>query len=125
MKKYLSISANIILILIGLLGLHTPYVVDFVIAIGLGGFMDNALLQPLFIGFVILAIYAQFNKAKETLSFMPLILEFVVGIVAFLFIFPFKNLIVGYISLGLIVYLMIAPVINKQLQKKKVVKIKA
>lgn len=125
MKKHLSIIANIIIIFLGLLGLGTPYVTDAIIAIGIGGFMDPALLQPLFIGFVVVAIYGQFGKAKENLSFMPLILEFVVGVVAFLFIFPFQNQIVGYLSLAAIVYLMISPLINKQLRKKKIVKIKA
>jgi len=125
MKKYLPVIANILVIFIGLLGLGTPYVTDAVIAIGIGGFMDPALLQPLFIGLVVVAIYAQFGKARETLSFMPLIFELVIGIVAFIFIFPFKNQIVGYISLVAILYIMISPFIDKQLRKKKVVKIKA
>jgi len=125
MKKYLSVSSNIIVVFIGLIGLQTPYVTDAIIAIGLGSFNDNALLQPLFIGFVILAIYGQFNKAKETLSFMPLLLEFVVGVIAFLFIFPFQNSIVGYMSLLGIVYIIFLPVIDKQLRKRNVVKIKA
>lgn len=125
MKKYLPVIANIIVIFIGLLGLGTPYVTDAVIAIGIGGFMDPALLQPLFIGFVVVAIYSQFNKARETLSFMSLLLEFVVGVIAFLFIFPFQNIIVGYLSLAGIVYIMISPIINKQLQKKNITKIKA
>ncbi len=125
MKKYLPIVANIMIILIGFLGLGTPYVTDAVIAVGLGGFMDPALLQPLFIGMVVLAIYAQFGKARETLSFMPLVQEFIVGVVGFLFIFPFQNNIVGYLSLTAVVYIMVAPAINKYFNRKKVVKIKA
>ena len=125
MKKYLPIVANIMIILIGFLGLGTPYVTDAVIAVGLGGFMDPALLQLLFIGMVVLAIYAQFGKARETLSFMPLVQEFIVGVVGFLFIFPFQNNIVGYLSLTAVVYIMVAPAINKYFNRKKVVKIKA
>ena len=125
MKKYLPIVANIMIILIGFLGLGTPYVTDAVIAVGLGGFMDPALLQLFFIGMVVLAIYAQFGKARETLSFMPLVQEFIVGVVGFLFIFPFQNNIVGYLSLTAVVYIMVAPAINKYFNRKKVVKIKA
>jgi len=125
MKKHLPVIANVIVIFIGLLGLGAPYITDAITSAGLGGFMDPALLQPLFIGFVVVAIYAQFGKAREDLSFMPLIMELIVGIVAFLFIFPFQNVIVGYISLAAIVYIMVAPAINKRLQKRKVVKIKA
>ena len=77
MKKYLTVIANILVIFIGLLGLGTPYITGAIIAIGIGGFLDPALLQPLFIGFVVVAIYGQFNKARENLSFMPLILQFV------------------------------------------------
>ncbi len=67
MKKHLPTIANIIVIFIGLLGLGTPYVTDAIIAIGIGGFLDPALLQPLFIGFVVFAIYAQFGKAWQTI----------------------------------------------------------
>ncbi|MBA4336905.1 hypothetical protein C0416_04005 [bacterium] len=125
MKKHLPFIANVVVVFIGLLGLKAPYITDAIMSVGLGGFMDPALLQPLFILFVVVAIYAQFGKAREDLSFMPLIMELVVGIVAFLFIFPLQNIIVGYISLAAIVYIMIAPAINKRLQKRKVVKIKA
>ncbi len=125
MKKYLPLIANILVIFIGLLGLDTPYVTHAVVAIGVGGMMDPALLQPLFIAFLAVAIYGQFGKAREDLSFMPLILEFVVGVVGFIFIFPLQNLIVGYISIAAILYIMVAPAINKRLQKRKVVKIKA
>ncbi len=125
MKKHLALIANIILIILGLFGLKTPYLADAVKALGIGGFLDPALLQPLFIFLVIVAVYGQFTKARDTLSFMPLILELIIGIVAFLFIFPFQNIIVGYISLAGILYIMISPVINRQIQKKNVVKIKA
>lgn len=125
MKKHLALIANIILIVFGLLGLQTPYLTDAVMALGIGGFLDPALLQPLFIFLVVVAIYGQFTKARESLSFMPLILELIIGIVAFLFIFPFQNMIVGYLSLAGILYIMISPVINRYIQKKNVVKIKA
>ena len=124
MKRYLALIANILLILIGLLGLKTPYVYDAAISIGIGGFLDTALLQPLFIGLTIVAIYGQFVKVKVTLLFWPIIVEFVAGIVGFIFIFPVQNLIVGYIALAVILFLLVWPLINKQIQKKKVVKIK-
>lgn len=125
MKKHLALIANIILVILGLFGLQTPYITDAVTALGIGGFLDPALLQPVFIFLVVVAVYGQFTKARDTLSFMPLILELIIGIVAFLFIFPFQNIIVGYISLVGILYIMISPVINRQIQKKNVVKIKA
>ncbi|MBD3156676.1 hypothetical protein GF369_02495 [Candidatus Peregrinibacteria bacterium] len=125
MKKHLALIANIILIILGLLGLKTPYLTDAVTALGISGFLDPALLQPLFIFLVVVAIYGQFTKARESLSFMPLILELIIGIVAFLFIFPFQNMIIGYLSLAGILYIMISPVINRYIQKKNVVKIKA
>jgi hypothetical protein len=125
MKKHLALIANIALIILGLLGLQAPYLTDVIGALGIGGFLDPALLQPLFIFLVVVAIYGQFTKARESLSFMPLILELIIGIVAFLFIFPFQNIIVGYLSLAGILYIMISPAINKYIQKKNVVKIKA
>ena len=124
MKRYLATICNILAILVGLLGLNTPYITSAVIAIGLGGLLDPALLQPLFIGLIIIAIYGQFYLARQNLSFMPLILEFVVGVVSFIFIFPIRNLIVGYIGLAVLLFLVFWPIINKGIQKKKVVKIK-
>ncbi len=124
MKRLLATIATILAILVGLLGLETPLITPGVIAIGLGGMLDPALLQPLFIGLVIIAIYGQFYKARQSLSFMPLIVEFAGGIIAFLFIFPFKNLIVGYLGLAVLLFVIVWPFIDKKLQKKKVVKIK-
>jgi hypothetical protein len=124
MKRYLATICNILAILVGLLGLNTPYITSAVIAIGLGGLLDPVLLQPLFIGLIIIAIYGQFHLARQSLSFMPLILEFVVGVVTFIFIFPIQNLIVGYIGLAVLLFLVFWPLINKRIQKKKVVKIK-
>jgi flagellar biosynthesis protein FliQ len=124
MKRYLSFITNILAILIGLLGLNTPYITNAVIMIGLGGLLDPALLQPLFIGLIIIAIYGQFYNAKQTLSFLPIILEFIFGLLSFLFIFPFQNLIMGYLGLVGIFFLLILPLINKKIQKRKIVKIK-
>lgn len=124
MKRSLATIATILAILIGLLGLETPLITPAVIAIGLGALLDPALLQPLFIGLVIIAIYGQFYKARQSLSFMPLIVEFVAGTLTFLFVFPFKNLIVGYLGLLVLLFVIVWPFINKKIQKKKVVKIK-
>jgi len=124
MKKQLALIGNILIILIGLLGLGAPYITDGIIAIGLGGFLDVALLQPLFIAVVIVAIVGQVYLVKESLNFLAILLQFIIGIVAFLFIFPLKNEIVGYGSLIGILYLAVWPFINKKLQKRKVVKIK-
>lgn len=124
MKRSLAMIATILAILIGLLGLETPIITPAVIAIGLGGILDPALLQPLFIGLIIIAIYGQFYKARQSLSFMPLIVEFLGGVFTFLFVFPFKNLIVGYLGLAVLLFLIVWPFINKKLAKKKVVKIK-
>lgn len=125
MKRTLAPIANILAILIGLLGLEAPVVSPAVLSIGLGGIYDLSLLQPLFIGLIIIAIIGQFYAAKQTLYFMPLILEFVFGLLAFLFIFPINIPVVGYIALLGILYILVWPFIRKQLQKKKVVKIKA
>jgi len=124
MKRSLATIATILAILVGLLGLETPFITPGIIAVGLGGLLDPALLQPLFIGLVIIAIYGQFYKARQSLSFMPLIVEFVGGIVTFLFIFPFKNLIVGYLGLAVLLFIIVWPLINRKLQRKKLVKIK-
>jgi hypothetical protein len=124
MKRSLATIATILAILIGLFGLETPLITPAVIAIGLGGLLDPSLLQPLFIGLVIIAIYGQFYKARQSLSFMPLIVEFVAGVVTFLFVFPFKNLIVGYAGLLVLLFVIVWPLVNKKIQKKKVVKIK-
>lgn len=125
MKKSLVYIGNILAIIIGLLGLNTPYITDAIIAIGMGGFLDPSLLQPLFIGFMILAVMGQFYKVRESMAFMPLILEFVIGIVGFIFIFPVRNDIVGYLALVGIIYIMLSPYINKMLNKKNIKKIKA
>jgi hypothetical protein len=125
MKRILSPIGNILAILVGLLGLEAPVITPAVLAIGLGGIYDLSLLQPLFIGLIIVAIFGQFYKARQSLYFMPLILEFVFGLLAFLFIFPINISIVGYLALLGILYILVWPFIRKQLQKKKVVKIKA
>ncbi|MFC1810148.1 hypothetical protein ACFLZH_01480 [Patescibacteria group bacterium] len=125
MKRSLVYIGNILAIIIGLLGLGAPLITPGFIAIGLGGFLDPALLQPLFIGLIVLAIIGQFYKARETLGFMSLILEFVIGVVSFIFIFPVKIEIVGYLGLAGIVYIMVWPFLSKKLNKRKVVKIKA
>lgn len=125
MKKSFALIGNILALLVGLLGLEAPLITPAFIAIGLGGFIDSALLQPLFIGLIIIAVFGQFYKARESLAFLPLILEFVIGVVAFLFIFPFQNHIIGYLALLGILFVMVWPSISKKLQKGKVVKIKA
>lgn len=125
MKKYLSHIANLLAVIVGLLALEAPLVTPAFIALGLGGVLDNALLQPIFIVFIIIAVYAQFRKVRETLEFFPIIFQFVIGIVGFLFIFPFRNLILGYLSLAGIVFLVVWPHIKKAINKRKVVKIKA
>jgi hypothetical protein len=125
MKKYLSHIANLLAVIVGLLALEAPLVTPAFIALGLGGVLDNALLQPIFIVFIIIAVYAQFKKVRETLEFFPIIFQFVIGIVGFLFIFPFRNLILGYLSLAGIVFLVVWPYIKKAINKRKVVKIKA
>lgn len=125
MKKYLSLIANIFALIVGLLALEAPLVTPAFIYLGLGGFLDNALLQPLFIGLIIVALYGHFKRVRETLEFFPIIFQFVIGIAGFLFIFPFKNQIIGYLSLFGIVFLLIWPYVNKAINKKKIVKIKA
>ena len=115
MKKHLSLIANILLIFVGLLGLR---------AIDLSAYIDNALLQPLFIVFLIVALYGQIIKIRETLSFLPPILNLIIGIIGFIFIFPFKNEIVGFISLVAILLIMLWPLIKKIVNKKKIVTIK-
>jgi len=125
MKRNLAYIGNILAILVGLIGLEAPLVTDAIIAAGIGGFMDPNLLQPLFIGFVVLAIIGQFYKVRETMAFSPIILQFVFGVVAFLFIFPLRNDIVGYLALLGFIYIMLSPYISKFLNKKNIQKIKA
>lgn len=125
MKKNLAFIGNILAILIGLIGLEAPLVTEGVIAAGLGSFMDPSLLQPLFIGFVVLAIIGHFYKVRETMAFMPIILQFVFGIIAFIFIFPIRIDIVGYLALLGFIYVMLSPYISKFLNKKNIKKIKA
>lgn len=125
MKRSLVYIGNIPAILIGLIGLEAPLIYSGAIAIGLGGIMDPALLQPLFIGLMVLAVVGQFYKVRENMEFMPLILQTVIGIVSFIFIFPVRIEIVGYLGLLGLVYIMVWPFMSKQLNKRKVVKIKA
>lgn len=125
MKRNLAYIGNVLAILVGLLGLEAPFITDGIISAGLGGFMDPSLLQPLFIGFVILAIIGHFYKVRETMAFMPIILQFVFGIAAFIFIFPLRNDIVGYLALLGFVYIMFSPYLSKLLNKKNIQKIKA
>jgi len=124
MKKHLVLIGNLLIIVIGLLGLKTPYITDAFNAVGLSGALDMALLQPLYIVFLIMAMYGQIIKVKDTLSFMPIILELVFGIAGFFYIFPFQNLIVGYICLGGVLFLVFCPLIKKFLKRKKIVTIK-
>jgi len=124
MKKQLALIGNILIILIGLLGLGAPYITDGIIALGIGGFLDTALLQPLFIIVVVIAIVGQVYLVKESLNFLAILLQFVIGIVAFLFIFPLKNEIIGYGALIGILYLAVWPFLSRKLQQRKVVKIK-
>lgn len=125
MKTYLSYIGNILAIIVGLLGLNAPFITPGVIAIGLGGFLDPSFLQPLFIGLIIIAIMGLFYRARQDLSFMSLILEFVIGVVTFVFIFPVKVEIVGYLGLLGLVYIMIAPYLSKLFNKRNIQKIKA
>ncbi|MBN1495019.1 hypothetical protein JW911_04800 [Candidatus Peregrinibacteria bacterium] len=115
MKKHLSLFANILLILTGLLGLRT---------IDLSVYIDNALLQPFYIVFLIAALYGQIVRIRETLSFLTPFLNLIFGIVGFIFIFPFKNDIVGYVSLAAIIFIMIWPLVKKVINRKKIVTIK-
>jgi len=124
MKKHLVLIGNLLMILIGLLGLRTPYITDAFTTIGLGGILDEALLQPLYLVFLIIAMYGQIIKVKDSLSFLPVILELLFGIVGFFYIFPFENLIVGYICLGGILFITFRPFVKKFLRKKKIVTIK-
>lgn len=125
MKRSFVYIGNILGILIGLIGLEAPYLYGGVVAIGLGSLLDPALLQPLYIGLMVLAVVGQFYKVKESMAFMPLLLQAVIGIVSFIFIFPVRIDIVGYLGLLGLVYILIWPFISKQLNKRKVVKIKA
>lgn len=125
MKKHIALIANILVIIVALAALETPLLTDGFIMLGLGGFLDNIMLQPLFIGLVIIAIYGHFVRIRETMEFFPIIFQFVVGVVGFLFIFPFQNLIVGYLSVLGIVFITVRPWLNKMINKKKIVKIKA
>jgi hypothetical protein len=124
MKKHSVQIANAFIIFIGLLGLRTPYLTDAFTAIGLDGFLDEALLQPFFIVFLVIAIYGHIIKIKDTLSFMPVLLELLFGILGFFYIFPYENPIVGYISLGGMLFLVLYPFVRKLLRKKKIVTIK-
>lgn len=125
MKKYISLISNILALIIGLLALEAPLITSGFIATGLGGFLDSALLQPLFIGLMIIALYGHFRTVRESLEFFPIIFQFVIGVVGFLFIFPFRNHIIGYFSVLGILFLLVWPYVNKALNKKKIVKIKA
>lgn len=125
MKRNLAYIGNILAILIGLLALDAPFITDGVIAAGIGGFLDPNLLQPLFIGFVVLAIIGQFYKVRETMEFIPIILQFVFGIVGFIFIFPVQIDIVGYLVLLGFIYIMLSPYLSKWFNKKNIKKIKA
>jgi hypothetical protein len=123
MKRYLATIGNIFVILFGLLGLRTPYITDAFNAVGIGFIADSTLLQPVFIGFVIIAILGEFYKVRETLLIWPIIAELILGVLGYLFIFPFQNLIIGYIILGLIFLLLFHPLIRRITNKKKIVKI--
>jgi len=125
MKRSLVYIGNIPAILIGLLGLEAPYLYDGAITIGMGGFLDLALLQPLFIGLMVLAVIGQFYKVRENMAFMSLILQAVIGIVSFVFIFPVRIDVIGYLGILGLIYILVGPYLSKQLNKKKVVKIKA
>ncbi len=125
MKRSFVYIGNIPGIIIGLLGLEAPYLYSGFIAIGFGGFLDPSLLQPLYIGLMVLAVIGQFYKVRENMEFMPLILQFVIGIVSFIFIFPVRVDIVGYLGILGLIYILVWPFVSKQLNKRKVVKIKA
>jgi len=125
MKRYLALLGNIFLILFGLVGLKTPYITDGIISIGIGGILDSALLQPIFIGLLIIAIIGQFYKVRESLIIWPIIAQVVIGIVAYIFIFPVQILIIGYISLAGVLFILLWPIIKKRINKKKIVKIQA
>lgn len=125
MKRNLAFIGNILVIIIGLLALDAPLITDGVIAAGIGGFLDPNLLQPLFIGFVVLAIIGQFYKVRESMAFMPLILTFVFGIIGFIFIFPVRIDIVGYLVLLGFIYIMLSPYLSKWFNKKNIKKITA
>ncbi len=125
MKRSFVYIGNIFGIIIGLIGLEAPYLYGGVIAVGLGSLLDPALLQPLYIGLMVLAVVGQFYKVKESMAFMPLILQAVIGIVSFIFIFPVRIDIVGYLGILGLIYILVWPFISKQLNKRKVVKIKA
>lgn len=125
MRRSLVYIGNIFGILIGLMGLKAPYLYAGIIAMGFADFLDPAILQPLYIGLMVLAVVGQFYKVRESMAFMPLILQAVIGIVSFIFIFPVRIDIVGYLGLLGLVYILVWPFISKQLNKKNVVKIKA
>lgn len=125
MKRYLSYIGNVLAIIVGLIGLEAPLITPAVIAAGFGGFTDPSLLQPLFIGFTVFAIIGQFYKVRETMAFMPIILQFVFGIIGFIFIFPVRIDIVGYLALLGFIYVMFSSFISKLLNKKNIQKITA
>lgn len=113
MKKHLILIGNIFIIIIGIFGLGVA-----------GELLDPAFLQPSYIVFLVIAVYGQIIKIKETLSFMPLILELVFGITGFFYIFPFQNQTAGFICLGGILFVSIWPPLRKFLRRKKIVTIK-
>ena len=124
MKKHSILIGNLVIILIGLIALQTPYLTDAINALNIAGYLDPSLLQLVFIVFLIFAMYGQFMRLRLNLKFFPFILQFVLGLVAFLFVFPLRNSIVGYLSLFAIFLLLLWPKLEKQLRKKKIVKIK-
>lgn len=125
MKRNLAFIGNVLIIIIGLIALDAPLITPGLIVAGLGGFLDPNLLQPLFIGFVVFAIIGQFYKVRETMEFMPIILTFVLGIVGFIFIFPVRIDIVGYLVLLGFIYIMLSPYLSKWFNKKNIKKISA
>ena len=124
MKLYISLIANILIVIFGLLGLQAPYVTDAFNAMGLGSILDPRFLSPIIIGLVIVGIYGQFHIAKKTMQFMSIIFEFVIGLCLYLFIFPLHNEMLGYIAVLAMVWLIVWPRVDKMLQKKKIKKIK-
>lgn len=125
MKRSLSLIGTILAIIIGLLALEAPFITEGIISAGIGGFLDPNLLQPLFIGFVVLAIIGQFYKVRETMAFMPIILTFVLGVIGFIFIFPVRVDIVGYIVLLGFIYILLSPYLSKWFNKRNIKKITA
>ncbi len=125
MKRNLSYIGNVLTIIVGLIALEAPLITPAIVAAGLGGFMDPNLLQPLFIGFTVLAIIGHFYKVRETMAFMPMILQFAFGVIGFVFIFPVRIDIVGYLTLLGFIYILLSPYISKLINKKNIQTIKA